>query len=68
MPSESSDPLNDDLHRLRLEHRALKAEIEALEDAGGLNDLLLRRLKKQKLALKDRITQVEQQLLPNIIA
>ena len=37
--------------------------------ASPLSDqLLIKRLKKRKLALKDRITAIEDQLLPDIIA
>jgi hypothetical protein len=32
------------------------------------DQLLVKRLKKKKLALKDRITQIEDKLLPDIIA
>ncbi|MEM6615104.1 MAG: DUF465 domain-containing protein [Pseudomonadota bacterium] len=56
------------LHDLREQHRDLDAAIEALETATPRNDLQIRRLKKQKLTLKDRITHVELKLMPDIIA
>ena len=43
-------------------------EIIALEDSGSADQLHVKRLKKKKLALKDQITAVEDQLLPDIIA
>lgn len=61
--------LRDLLARLRAEHRDLDSEIVALEaEAGGADQLLIKRLKKKKLQLKDRITAVEDQLTPDIIA
>lgn len=54
--------------KLRSEHRLLDDEILALETTGTGDQLLIRRLKKKKLALKDQITKVEDQLLPDIIA
>jgi hypothetical protein len=60
--------LRDQLARLRAEHRNLDAEIVA-EEASPLSDQLhIKRLKKRKLALKDQITAIEDQLLPDIIA
>lgn len=53
---------------LRREHRDLDAAIHALELTGRPDQLTLRRLKKQKLALKDQITKLEDQLIPDIIA
>lgn len=56
------------LQVLQLEHRDLDEAIQALEDVGRIDQLRLRRLKKQKLLLKDKIAQVEDQLTPDIIA
>lgn len=60
--------LREELVKLRTEHRELDAEIVALETAGAADQLLIRRLKKRKLTLKDQITSVEDQLTPDIIA
>ncbi|KAB2914832.1 MAG: DUF465 domain-containing protein [Hyphomicrobiaceae bacterium] len=60
--------LREQLMRLRAEHRDLDAEIVALEDSAAADQLHIKRLKKKKLALKDRIIAVEDQLLPDIIA
>ena len=60
--------LREQLARLRAEHRDLDGKISA-ETASPLCDqLLIKRLKKRKLAIKDRITAIEDQLLPDIIA
>lgn len=56
------------LERLRQEHRDLDSAIEALHGIPGNDQLQLARLKKRKLALKDRIGFVEDQILPDIIA
>ena len=57
-----------ELEVLRREHRDLDDAILALEERGRGDPLALRRLKKQKLALKDRIARIEDQLTPDIIA
>ena len=56
------------LEVLRREHRDLDAAIHALEETGRPDQLTLRRLKKQKLSLKDQIVKIEDQLIPDIIA
>ena len=56
------------LEVLRREHRDLDEAIYALETSGRPDQLTLRRLKKQKLALKDQIARLEDQLIPDIIA
>lgn len=56
------------LEKLKREHRDLDAAIEALHDRGRADQLTLGRLKKRKLALKDRIARLEDQLYPDIIA
>lgn len=56
------------LEVMRREHRDLDEAIHALETAGRPDMLTLRRLKKQKLALKDKIVKIEDRLIPDIIA
>ncbi|MCU0953543.1 MAG: YdcH family protein [Deltaproteobacteria bacterium] len=68
MVRHNEGELREELVRLRNEHRVLDEEIVALEAMGGLDQLNIRRLKKKKLALKDQITAIEDQLLPDIIA
>lgn len=60
--------LRELLARLVNEHRDLDAEIVALEVMTTSDQLQIKRLKKRKLAIRDRITAVEDQLLPDIIA
>ncbi len=69
-PSELSfeEMLRIKLEVLRREHRDLDQAIHALEETGRPDQLTLRRLKKQKLALKDQVTKIEDRLIPDIIA
>ena len=65
------DPI--DVMRVRLqalerEHRDLDEAIRALEDKGTGDLFTIRRLKKQKLVLKDRIRHLEDRINPDIIA
>lgn len=68
MQRQNDRELRDELAKLRADHRLLDEEILALEDKGSVDQLTIRRLKKRKLALKDQITKIEDQLLPDIIA
>ena len=65
---DSADVMRVKLEVLRREHRDLDEAIHAVENGGRGDQLMLRRLKKQKLALKDQITRLEDQLIPDIIA
>ncbi|MGR3363353.1 MAG: YdcH family protein [Maritimibacter harenae] len=62
------DVLRVELEVLRREHRDLDEAITALETEGRADVLTIRRLKKQKLALKDQIARIEDELFPDIIA
>ena len=65
----SEEVLRVKLDFLRREHRDLDDAIHALEERGAATDqFTLRRLKKQKLTLKDRIALIEDRLTPDIIA
>ena len=57
-----------ELERLRQEHRDLDTAIEALANLVVADRLQLQRLKKRKLALRDRISYLEDLLTPDIIA
>ncbi len=62
------DVLRTRLEVLRHEHRDLDHAILALEETGRGDQLTLRRLKKQKLQIKDQIAAIEDELFPDIIA
>jgi hypothetical protein len=68
MTEEEECELRAQLARLNQEHRDLDAAIEALQDSPGSDILQVQRLKKRKLYLRDRITFIEDQLTPDIIA
>jgi hypothetical protein len=56
------------LAQLRQEHRDLDEAIQALTASGPFDQLQLTRLKKKKLMLRDQITKLEDQIVPDIIA
>ncbi|MEL6218903.1 MAG: DUF465 domain-containing protein [Pseudomonadota bacterium] len=60
--------LKAELANLRDEHRALDAEIGVLVASPVGDRIALQRMKKRKLALRDRIARIEDQLYPDIIA
>jgi hypothetical protein len=64
----SDSAVRNELARLRQEHRDLDSAIEALQAQPRPDTLQLQRLKKRKLILKDRISALEDKLLPDIIA
>lgn len=68
MERDREREIRDQLSKLGLEHRELDNEIAALEASGAADQLQVTRLKRRKLKLKDQITALEDQLLPDIIA
>jgi hypothetical protein len=60
--------LRRQIERLREEHRDLDSAIDALAAAGAADQLQMQRLKKRKLVLRDRISRLEDELTPDIIA
>jgi hypothetical protein len=68
MTKEEERELREQWARLQQEHRDLDAAISALQHAHGSDMLQVQRLKKRKLYLRDRISFIEDQLTPDIIA
>jgi len=68
MTSDSAQQLREKLSELKTDHRNLDHDIITLEDSVNADQLTIRRLKKQKLMLKEQIQKIEDQLLPDIIA
>lgn len=60
--------LHVQLMELKVEHHDLDVAILRLEESPSLDELQLRRLKKRKLQLKDRIAAIERLLGPDLIA
>ncbi|HKF74301.1 MAG TPA: DUF465 domain-containing protein [Stellaceae bacterium] len=56
------------LDQLRSEHRDLDDAITRISESAPFDTLQVQRLKKRKLVLKDLITKLESQLVPDIIA
>ena len=68
MQRHNDRDLREELVKLRSEHRDLDESIVAMEGASTADQLLIKRLKKKKLVLKDQIKSLEDRLLPDIIA
>jgi hypothetical protein len=62
------EALKAKLAALKTEHRDLDEAIARLAARAPVDQLELQRLKKRKLLLKDQITKIESELLPDIIA
>ena len=60
--------LRTQLQNLIHQHRDLDSAITLLEQTGTGDQLQLRRLKKMKLDIKDKIQSIENMLIPDIIA
>ena len=56
------------LKQLRVEHRDLDQVIARLVTEPNVDELMLKRLKKRKLMLKDMITQLESARIPDLNA
>jgi hypothetical protein len=63
-----ADDIGQRLAMLRTEHRDLDAAIVALGMVGQPDQLQIARLKKRKLRIKDEISQLGDELIPDIIA
>lgn len=72
MPQQLTDEeivrLEERLHELKQEHRDLDDVISRLLQSPIVEELQLKRFKKRKLNLKDSISQLENVLLPDILA
>lgn len=68
LDKEIEAKLGLELATKRQEHSDLDAAIHTLSASGMADATLIQRLKKRKLALKDRITLLERMILPDIIA
>ncbi|MDR3467547.1 MAG: DUF465 domain-containing protein [Xanthobacteraceae bacterium] len=68
MTEQDNNEYAAELAQLQQEHRDLDAAIEALHHSPAPDLLRLQRLKKRKLQLRDRISFIEDQITPDIIA
>ncbi|PWV64407.1 YdcH family protein [Plasticicumulans acidivorans] len=68
LTEEERQSLEFKLASLRQEHRDLDDVIERLHEGPYIDQMQITRMKKRKLGLKETITKIEDQLIPNIIA
>lgn len=68
-PTMSHDELlRYELRTFQQDHRDLDEAIHALQESRRVDMLTLQRLKRRKLALKDKIARISSDLNPDIIA
>jgi hypothetical protein len=69
LPDEADEPaIRRRLAELQLDHNDLDVAIQAIGQAPMPDMLVIGRLKRKKLALKDAIQQIKDSLTPDIIA
>lgn len=68
MDKDEEQALRKELEGLRKKHRELDTAIDRLAQTDKTDPVQLQFLKKQKLSLRDRIRDIENRLLPDIIA
>lgn len=66
--TDDEQALHARLKVVRQEHADLDASIEALGHMPIPDQLMIARLKRKKLVLRDEIVQIEARILPDIIA
>jgi hypothetical protein len=67
MPDQEQADVRLTLARLRQEHEDYDTAINAMIQT-NCEALRIQRMKKKKLAIKDKMTQIEDQIIPDIIA
>lgn len=68
LTTEETEAVRRKIEILKIEHRDLDEVIDRLAHDPELDELQLRRLKRRKLLLKDQITLLQKQLVPDISA
>jgi hypothetical protein len=68
LSEQEKQRLEERLFELKQEHRDLDDVITHLSSQGVIEELQLKRFKKRKLKLKDTILQLENELIPDILA
>ena len=56
------------LIELRMEHADLDAMIDRASGQTPIDELMMRRLKKRRLALRDEVARIEHDLIPDVPA
>ena len=65
---KTEEVLRVELEFFRQEHNDLDQAITVLSNSAATDRLMIQRLKKKKLQLKDKIKRLEDRLTPDIIA
>ncbi len=68
LTEEELEVIRQRVHELKLEHRDLDEAIEQLNQSGTFEELKIKRMKKRKLRLKDELSRLENELIPDILA
>ncbi|HMM74155.1 MAG TPA: DUF465 domain-containing protein [Gammaproteobacteria bacterium] len=68
MSSTEPESLELRIQALEIEHRDLDEIVLRLADQPGIDELLLKRLKKRKLQIKDQIARLRSALIPDLDA
>ncbi|MGA1803791.1 YdcH family protein [Rhizobium sp. HT1-10] len=67
MPDQDQADVRLIVARLRQEHEDFDAAINAMIEV-GCDQLRVQRMKKKKLVIKDKLTKLEDQIIPDITA
>lgn len=68
LTAEQEARLGLELSTKRQEHVDLDEVVQLLESSHTVDKMMVQRIKKRKLAIKDRIIEIEKIILPEIIA
>mgnify|MGYP002265911296 CR=1 FL=1 len=68
MTNHQLKSLQKQIYELQEQHRDLDQIVETLTNQGGYDQLLITRLKKRKLVLKDQISRLKSELIPDLDA
>ncbi len=68
MFENDEERIRQTIHELKLEHRALDAAVRSMQEGVFVDQLQVRRLKRRKLELKDRIRRLQSELIPDLDA
>ena len=66
--SETQNKIREKINELRKLHSALDMEISEIVKVIPVDQVMLQRIKKKKLKLKDEISKLSSHILPDIIA
>ena len=66
--SETQNKIKEKINRLRKLHSELDIEISKIVEVIPVDQIMLQRIKKKKLKLKEEISKLSSHILPDIIA